>query len=320
MSKPPSPASSGNQLNDKVKRYLQAGTRDNTRKSYRSAIKHYEITWGGLLPATPEMICNYLSDKTDSLNPATLQLHLAALSSWHESQGFINPTRHPLVKKILKGIMAIHGQQTRQASPMQIEQLQTICAHLDAQIQKTEERKTLLPLYRNKALMLVGFWRAFRSDELARITVENISEKDDGLEIYLPGSKTDRSYGGQTYFLPRLKQLCPVTALKNWADISMLAEGPLFCGIDRWGNIREKALYPNNINVIIKKIVQDAGLDNSDQYSSHSLRRGFASWANSNDWDLVSLMQYVGWKEHRSALRYINKDKAIQNKINQALK
>ena len=253
MSKPPSPASSGNQLNDKVKRYLQAGTRDKTRKSYRSAIKHYEITWGGLLPATPEMICNYLSDKTDSLNPATLQLHLAALSSWHESQGFINPTRHPLVKKILKGIMAIHGQQTRQASPMQIEQLQTICAHLDAQIQKTEERKTLLPLYRNKALMLVGFWRAFRSDELARITVENISEKDDGLEIYLPGSKTDRSYGGQTYFLPRLKQLCPVTALKNWADISMLAEGPLFCGIDRWGNIREKALYPNNINVIIKK-------------------------------------------------------------------
>ncbi len=209
MSKPPSPASSGNQLNDKVKRYLQAGTRDNTRKSYRSAIKHYEITWGGLLPATQEMICNYLSDKADILNPATLQLHLSALSSWHESQGFVNPTRHPLVKKTLKGIMALHGQQSRQASPMQIEQLQIICAHLDAQIQKTEERKTLLPLYRNKALMLVGFWRAFRSDELSRITIENISEKDDGLEIYLPRSKTDRSYGGADLFFTTVKTAMP---------------------------------------------------------------------------------------------------------------
>lgn len=37
---------------DKAKRYLEAGTRDNTRKSYRAAVEHYESTWGGFLPAT----------------------------------------------------------------------------------------------------------------------------------------------------------------------------------------------------------------------------------------------------------------------------
>jgi len=39
--------------------YLKAATSDNTRKAYRSDIKHYE-TWGGKLPATPEWIVNYL--------------------------------------------------------------------------------------------------------------------------------------------------------------------------------------------------------------------------------------------------------------------
>lgn len=41
-------------------------------------------------------------------------------------------------------------------------------------------------------------------------------------------------------------------------------------------------------------------------YSSHSLRRGFASWATRNGWDLKSLMAYVGWRDPSSAMRYID--------------
>jgi integrase len=43
-----------------------------------------------------------------------------------------------------------------------------------------------------------------------------------------------------------------------------------------------------------------------DQYSSHSLRRGFGNWASSNGWDLKTLMEYVGWKNVHSAMRYVN--------------
>jgi hypothetical protein len=35
------------------------------------------------------------------------------------------------------------------------------------------------------------------------------------------------------------------------------------------------------------------------------LRRGFASWAHQSGWDLKSLMNYVGWKDMKSAMRYI---------------
>lgn len=35
------------------------------------------------------------------------------------------------------------------------------------------------------------------------------------------------------------------------------------------------------------------------------LRRGFAQWATANDWDIKMLMEYVGWKNVQSALRYV---------------
>ena len=43
----------------------------------------------------------------------------------------------------------------------------------------------------------------------------------------------------------------------------------------------------------------------ADQYTSHSLRRGFATWAHRSGWDLKSLMSYVGWKDIKSAMRYV---------------
>lgn len=45
-----------------VERYLQAGTRENTRRSYQSAIEHFEVSWGGFLPATSDSIVRYLVD------------------------------------------------------------------------------------------------------------------------------------------------------------------------------------------------------------------------------------------------------------------
>ena len=41
-------------------RYLNAATRDNTRRSYRAAIEHFEVSWGGFLPATSDSVARYL--------------------------------------------------------------------------------------------------------------------------------------------------------------------------------------------------------------------------------------------------------------------
>ncbi|MNL54078.1 hypothetical protein D3C87_1773780 [compost metagenome] len=36
------------------------------------------------------------------------------------------------------------------------------------------------------------------------------------------------------------------------------------------------------------------------------MRRGFATWASANGWDIKALMTYVGWKDMKSALRYMD--------------
>ncbi|MEX0297159.1 hypothetical protein AAH995_28285, partial [Pseudomonas putida] len=33
--------------------------------------------------------------------------------------------------------------------------------------------------------------------------------------------------------------------------------------------------------------------------------RGFATWATRSGWDIKALMQYVGWSDGQSALRYV---------------
>ena len=70
--------------------FLAAATSDNTRRTYRSAIRHFQA-WGGALPADESTIIHYLMAYADSLNARTLALRLTALSQWHVYQGFADP-------------------------------------------------------------------------------------------------------------------------------------------------------------------------------------------------------------------------------------
>ena len=88
--------------------YITAATSNNTRKAYRSDIRHFE-QWGGKLPASIDSIISYLQAYAETLNPRTLSRRLTALKQWHIYQGFPDPTQHPAIRKTLTGIMRIHG-------------------------------------------------------------------------------------------------------------------------------------------------------------------------------------------------------------------
>ena len=59
-----------------IEHYLQAATRDNTRRSYQFAVEHYEISWGGFLPATADSVARYLADQAEVLSINTLKQRL----------------------------------------------------------------------------------------------------------------------------------------------------------------------------------------------------------------------------------------------------
>ena len=291
-----------------VDQYINAATRDNTRKSYQSAIEHFEVQWGGFLPATADSIARYLADYADALAISTLKQRLAALAQWHIDQGFPDPTKSPIVKKVLKGIQALHPVQVKQAKPLTLRHLELLDAWFSEQIKMAEDsghRKHLLQLSRDHAVVLLGFWRGFRSDELSRIEVKHLTiQSNEGMIIYLPQTKTE--FAGVTYKIPALKSLCPVRACEVWMEISALTQGPLFPAINRWGTLNKSSMHPTSFITILRKALTEAGLENPDSFSSHSLRRGFASWAISSGWDLKTMMEYIGWKDVRSAMRYVD--------------
>lgn len=294
----------------RVERYLDAATRANTRRSYDAATRHFEVDWGGHLPATADSIARYLADYAGTLAINTLKHRLAALAQWHADHGFADPTRTPIVRKVLKGIHALHPAQEKRAAPLQLAQLGQVADWLDAAArtaQASAQRAEELRHLRDRAMVLLGFWRGFRGDELLRVRVEHLQVvPGQGMTCFLAQTKGDRQNVGTTYKVPALSRWCPVAAVTTWLAASALTAGPVFRGIDRWATLSAQPLHPNSLIRLLRSVFAHAGLATPDTYSSHSLRRGFAGWANDNGWDVKTLMEYVGWKDVHSAMRYID--------------
>ncbi|SDU51321.1 site-specific integrase [Pseudomonas yamanorum] len=294
---------------NKADRYLQAGTRENTRRSYRAAVEHFEVIWGGFLPATGDGIVRYLAEYADKHTISTLKQRLAALAQWHITQGFPDPTKTPTVRQMIKGIRTLHPVQEKQAAPLHLLHLEQAVTWLEREAAHAAERHdfhNVMKHRRDIALVLIGFWRGFRGDELARLQVEHTQAAPGaGITFYLPHTKGDRQHLGASFQTPALKKLCPVQAYINWITVAGIARGPVFRKVDRWGNLADGAINPNSLIPLLRRILKQAGVP-AEMYSSHSMRRGFATWASANGWDIKSLMSYVGWKDIKSALRYVD--------------
>jgi hypothetical protein len=65
---------------------------------------------------------------------------------------------------------------------------------------------------RDQTLLLLGFWRSFRSDDLCRLRIETNQLESGGLSLFPSCSKTDREHQGRTFLVPALVRLfgCPV--------------------------------------------------------------------------------------------------------------
>jgi site-specific recombinase XerD len=275
----------------------------------------------GFLPASADGVARYLAQHAEQLSIATLRHRLAALSHWHQDQGFADPTKTSLVRKTLKGILALHPAKPQQAVPLQIDQLTHAVAWLDTAMLTCDPAERLR-FTRNKALLLLGFWRGFRSDELISLEAQNVElVPGQGMICFLPrtkgGSPTGRTALQSACLVPSVSRCTAYTA---WTDLAEIEDGPVFRGVNRWGHISAQGLHANSITPLLRSILEQAGLLSAGAFSSHSLRRGFANWANDNGWDVRSLMEYVGWRDMKSAMRYIDTaDSFGQQRIEQGL-
>ena len=110
-------------------------------------------------------------------------------------------------------------------------------------------------------------------------------------------------------------------ALKLWREYSGLSEGHVFRGISKSETILPQAIKPSQVNLIIKQIAPDCDLDNADDYSAHSLRRGFATEAAKHNAPVQSIMRQGRWKHEGTVLGYIEEGRRFdENAIVSILK
>ena len=278
--------------------FLAAATADNTRRAYRSALRHF-ASWGGALPADESMLLRYLLDHAATLNPRTLALRLTALSQWHLHQGFNDPASTPTVRKTLAGITRTHGLPMRKAAALSLVDLERIVQHL-AGLDTFVAR-------RDSALLQLAFFGAMRRSEVVRLTLAHLSWEPQGVIVLLARSKTDQQGSGIQKAIPHGDGICcPATALREWIRVGGITQGPLFRSINQWGSVGSTQLHAGSVNAILADCARQAGVPIAPALSSHSLRRGLATSAYRAGASLRDIKRQGGWRHDATVQGYID--------------
>jgi len=248
-----------------------------------------------MMPSEPKIISLYLTFLSKSSKFSTLKRRLASISVIHKLSGHYIDIKHPMITENLMGIKRIKGSHQKAKKPILINDLKLIIDVID----KEKNEKNRL---KNRALMLVGFAGGFRRSELVAINYEDVDFVLEGVKIFVKRSKTDQSGEGMTKAIPYFSNpnYCPVISLKNWLNKCQITSGQIF-------DISDKS-----VALAIKKYTAIAGLD-SNKYSGHSLRSGFATSTAELGAEERSIMAMTGHKTSQMVRRYIQEANLFKN-------
>jgi len=278
---------------------LKSSKASNTLRAYKADYKDFSsfcIKHGfKSMPSEPKIISLYLTHLSQTSKFSTLKRRLASISVIHKLSGHYIDTKHPLITENLMGIKRVKGSYQKAKKPLLINDLKITIDVINKD--KNEKRKA-----KNKALILIGFAGGFRRSELVDIMYEDIDFVTEGVKIFIKRSKTDQSGEGMTKGIPYFSNTdyCPVVSLKNWLEKSEIKSGKIFDMSDR------------SVALTLKKYTAIAGLD-SNKYSGHSLRSGFATSAAELGAEERSIMAMTGHKTTQMVRRYIQEANLFKN-------
>ena len=278
---------------------LKSSKAPNTLRAYKADYKNFAsfCIKNGFkpMPSEPKIISLYLTFLSKSSKFSTLKRRLASISVIHRLSGHYIDTKHPMITENLLGIKRIKGSYQKAKKPILINDLKLIINAIDKD--KNEKNKV-----KNRALILVGFAGGFRRSELVAIHYEDVDFVPEGVKIFVKRSKTDQSGEGMTKGIPYFSNpnYCPVISLKSWIEKSEIKSGKIFDMSDK------------NVALTVKKYTAIVGLD-SNKYSGHSLRSGFATSTAELGAEERSIMAMTGHKTTQMVRRYIQEANLFKN-------
>ena len=300
----PRPAELSRELAEKSRKadeYAVDADAEATRKAYTSDFRHF-VTWCdghglGYLPADPETIVLYLTDLAEEFKTSTMQRRLSSISVAHRRAGLTPPTASPRVARVWKGIRNRKGTKQDAKKAADAPMIRRFLSGLpDNSVRGLRDR----------AVILTGFYGAFRRSELVSLTVEDVVTVEEGLTIHLRRSKTDQEGEGRTIGIPYGPDpsTCPVRALLRWIDVAGITSGPIFRSIHKSGSVQSLPLSGRDVARIVKSAAAAAGLD-PVEFAGHSLRSGFATSAARAGASDRAIMKQTGHKTRVMVDRYV---------------
>ena len=211
---------------------------------------------------------------------------------------YSSPARSETVKRVMQGIRRTLGTKQRQVQPMLKDDLLAALVMIDQQ-------KKPVKAARDRALLLVGFASAMRRSELVAVRLEHLTHLPNGVEIFLPSSKTDQQGRGRTVFIPHANgDRCPVRALALWLEVSGIDEGFVFRAVSRHDRVARQGLSAQSVALVVKASVKRVGSDAS-KVSGHSLRAGYCTSAAEKGLQPWQIREQTGHKSDVTLARYI---------------
>ena len=276
--------------------FMAAAQAKATKVAYASDVRHF-LANGGTIPAKPQQVTAYLARFSESLAVATLERRLIAIHKAHEAQPVKSPTQHQTVKRTMQGIRRTVGTRQQQATPIVKDDLLAALVMID--------RQKPMKAARDRALLLIGFAGAFRRSELVAIKCEHVTQLANGIEIFLPGSKTDQEKAGRTVFIPNANgNHCPVRALAQWLEIAGVNEGNVFRAVTRSERVSSTGLSAQSVSLVVKASITRSG-GHAEKVSGHSLRAGYCTQAAMAGLPSWQIREQTGHKSDVTLARYI---------------
>jgi len=250
-------------LEDALRARIEATWAHNTRRTYGSTLRLYErfCTENGLSPGAPLSViafCEHLASQGRKY--ATIEHHVVAIRVRY---GIADDR----LRLYLRGLRRTLGSAQSQKAPLTPTQLGLI------------KWDSGLKGVRDKALLLVGFFGAFRNSELVGLNIEDVEFTPEGAILTLRKSKTDQEGRGREVAIGYAKrpELCPVRALQTYMATLGRNTGPLFVSL-RKSQYTQSRLSTDAVARIVKDYADRLGLD-PRQFSGLSLRAGFVTTA-----------------------------------------
>ena len=292
---------------------LQSSKANNTLRAYKSDFSDFGLfcAQNGFqsLPSEPRVVSLYLTHlSTKNAKMSTLKRRLVSIGVIHKLKGHYLDTKHPTIIENIMGIKRRKGSFQEAKKPILINSLKKIINVIDQQ--KKEEIKIL----RDRSILLIGFSGGFRRNEIVSLDYDDLDFVPEGLKLSIRRSKTDQFGEGFMKALPYFdsSKYCPVVSLKKLLDLSKIKSGPVFRRFIKGSKLSENRLTDQTVALLIKEYLQLAGI-NSNNYSGHSLRSGFATSAAEAGVEERNIMAMTGHKSTEMVRRYIKEANLFKN-------